>query len=76
MTGTPGGFRRPAPALGENNDEIRRELAADDSARAALRTDLAVLTFIQVLNEKFVAGAPVRGRCDRLGLEHSIPPRP
>jgi len=35
MSGTPGVFKRPAPALGEHNDEIREEIAARraDNAR-------------------------------------------
>lgn len=36
MSGTPGGFKRPAPALGEHNGEILQSIGFDGDAIAAL----------------------------------------
>jgi crotonobetainyl-CoA:carnitine CoA-transferase CaiB-like acyl-CoA transferase len=37
LSGTPGGFRLPAPSLGEHNEALLTELGLDEQAIATLR---------------------------------------
>jgi len=38
LSGTPGGFRLPAPSLGEHNEALLTELGLDEQAIATLRS--------------------------------------